>query len=636
MPTPRQFLLGIFTISILALTISQHSLAQTAYPTHESQAAKDHLRLGIDFYLTQELDSAIQEFQQAQQHWPEYANTHWNLGVGLAKLGDLEGAMTAWGKAERIDPSVAPIRFNLSALVTYNYGISLLQRGHLSKAITEWEQALRVQPDLAEVHYALGQAYQIKGNTILSQKYLEYAVFWAPDWAQAINQLGMAYYQNGEYEKAIDHLQQAIRLKPNYPQAYANLGLLYLAKGNLGEAEKGFTAAINLDPGLPQAHFNLAVLNVKKKNWVTALDQLTTTIRLNPQFADAQAVIGSVYSSVGNWPLAIQAWRIALSLNPYASYAHNLHYNIGMAHRVTNANTKALHAFQRAARLHPHSAQTHFQLGVTYETLGDWTQASDHYLVAVRQYPGWALPYFKLGLVRYNQGLLDAAIESHQRAITIQPAYGEAQYQLGVTLRAANRPQESLIHIRIAAEQGMEEAQEMLGTMYANGSGTDRDLVQAMRWWFKAANGMSYGDQSEVAQAHLSRLRSWVFSHQENPNYIEQILEGFQAIRGDIRRHFNNDPHSTNSVGVTLAQSGKTNEAIPILLQEAFALNVEAHHYLEYLITTEGELLHHSRILEYISQTAEEGSPRSCQFLKTLSVEQYPTFVRHDSRACSQ
>ncbi len=111
------------------------------------------------------MDSAIQEFRQAQQHWPEYANAHWNLGVGLAKLGDLEGAVTAWAQAERVAPSTVPVRYNVSALVTYNYGIGLLKQGDLSQAITEWEQALHIQPDLAEVHYTLGQAYQIKGNT---------------------------------------------------------------------------------------------------------------------------------------------------------------------------------------------------------------------------------------------------------------------------------------------------------------------------------------------------------------------------------------------------------------------------------------------------------------------------------------
>jgi len=168
-PTAVSRIITAILIScIFPVLFSHHALAQSIgfdRQIGERQTAQDHLILGIDFYLTDELDSAIQEFRQAQQLWPEYANAHWNLGVGLAKLGDLEGAVTAWAQAKRIDPSAVPVRHNVSALVTYNYGIGLLEQGDLCQAIMEWEQALHIQPDLAEVHYTLGQAYQIKGNT---------------------------------------------------------------------------------------------------------------------------------------------------------------------------------------------------------------------------------------------------------------------------------------------------------------------------------------------------------------------------------------------------------------------------------------------------------------------------------------
>ncbi|MCH9046751.1 MAG: hypothetical protein IIA40_11660 [SAR324 cluster bacterium] len=131
MPKLHLFITGILISCIFPVIFSHHALAQSIgldRQISERQTAQDHLILGIDFYLTDELDSAIQEFRQAQQHWPEYANAHWNLGVGLAKLGDLEGEeegeVTAWAQAERVDPSIVPIRDNVSALVTYNYGIA--------------------------------------------------------------------------------------------------------------------------------------------------------------------------------------------------------------------------------------------------------------------------------------------------------------------------------------------------------------------------------------------------------------------------------------------------------------------------------------------------------------------------------
>ena len=248
------------------------------------------------------------------------------------------------------------------------------------------------------------------------------------------------------------------------------------------------------------------------------------------------------------------------------------------------------------------------------------------------------MPYFKLGLVRYNQGLLDAAIESYQRAITLYPEYTEAHYQLGVTLRAASQPQASYTHIRTAAEQGMKEAQELLGTMLANGSGTERDLVQAMRWWFQAAYVPTYEDGSEDARAHLSRLRAWAFSHQEPQDALRPVSLGFKAIQTDIRKRFHDNHLSSNanSTGILLAQSGERDKAIPILLQEALALDPKAHDSLEYLFKHEDLTFHRSQIFEYFLQTASEGSPQSCQFLITLGAPITVGFNRHTPEACTR
>jgi len=643
MPRLYSFIPFLFVYFLASPWGFSHALAQnTEFDPYgeEQQLAEDHLRLGIDFYLVDDLNSAIQEFQEAQQHWAGYANAHWNMGVGLAKVGDLEGGVSAWAQAERLDPSVIPVHYTVSALIAYNYGIGLLQQGALSKAITEWEHALELQHDFAEVHYALGLAYRLQGNTLVSQHHFEQAVAWSPTWPEAIHQLGMASYHNGEHDTALYYLSQAVQLNPNAAQTHSNLGLVHFDLGNRAEAGRSFHTAITIDPELPQAHFNLALLHVTTNDWAKAVDHLHTTIRLKPQFPDAHAVLGSALSFLGNWAQARQHWHIALALHPMAPYAGELHYNIGMAYRLTNDYSKAIHSFQQALQHTPSSAHTHFQLGAALEAAEKWGNAGDHYLMAIQLNPQWALPYYKLGLIRYNQGLLDAAIESFRRSIALHPDNPEAQYQLGVTLRAANQPEQSLNHIRAAAQQGVMAAQEMLGTMYANGSGTQRDLVQAMRWWFRAAFSSAYGNGSKTAQAHLARLRTWAYSHQGNPDYIQQILNGFQAIRNDIHAQFNlSTPISATekSVGITLVQSGQHDRAIPILLQEALALNSEAHDHLQEIFHQQRLRRYHPRILDFFQQTAQEGSLESCRFLKTLADQTEPVSIslgQQYSEAC--
>ena len=75
----------------------------TEQPSSEVRdQAEERLRLGVDFFLTHELDVAIDEFREAARLYPGYADAFHNLGVALAKTGKLKGAIAAWTKAERL------------------------------------------------------------------------------------------------------------------------------------------------------------------------------------------------------------------------------------------------------------------------------------------------------------------------------------------------------------------------------------------------------------------------------------------------------------------------------------------------------------------------------------------------------
>ena len=82
----------------------------------EFDAAEEHLRLGVEFFLTDELDVAIDEFREAAHQNADYAEAYHNLGVALAKTGDLTGAIATWTEVERLDPRGVSLRISLPAL----------------------------------------------------------------------------------------------------------------------------------------------------------------------------------------------------------------------------------------------------------------------------------------------------------------------------------------------------------------------------------------------------------------------------------------------------------------------------------------------------------------------------------------
>ena len=133
---------------------------------------------------------------QCQGLQPGYTDAYHNLGVTLAKTGDLTGAIAAWAEAERLDPEAVSLRYSLSALVSYNYGVSLVRAGKLVQAMKEWQAALRIQPHFPEAHYALGLGFLVKQNPAVATSHFQSALSWVPDWVQAHVALGQAHYDS--------------------------------------------------------------------------------------------------------------------------------------------------------------------------------------------------------------------------------------------------------------------------------------------------------------------------------------------------------------------------------------------------------------------------------------------------------
>jgi TPR repeat protein len=67
--------------------------------------------------------------------------------------------------------------------------------------------------------------------------------------------------------------------------------------------------------------------------------------------------------------------------------------------------------------------------------------------------------------------------------------YAPSQFMCGTILRLAGQADQGLELIQRAAEQGLPEAQMLLGTIYLNGDGISKDVTQAIFWLRKAGDG---------------------------------------------------------------------------------------------------------------------------------------------------
>jgi tetratricopeptide (TPR) repeat protein len=595
-------------------------------PSTTQDSAEAHLRLGIDFFLTDELDVAIDEFREAARQRPGYADAYHNLGVTLAKTGDLTGALAAWSQAERLDIQTVSLRYHLSALVSYNYGISLVRDGRLAQAMAQWRAALRIQPDFSEAHYALGLGYLAAGDPVPAVAHFQEALLGPSHWAHVYEALGLAYYASHEYAPAEEAWRQALALKPDLPKVHANLGLLQLQEGNYQEAIRHSRHALTLQPDLVAAHYNVGVALFAKGDESASVSSLEMALSLDPRLPSARLLLGVVWSRMGNWAQAASIWREALRQDPFAKDGVWLHHNLGVALAAMGYVDEAVAEFGVVTRQRPEWAPGWSQLGSVLLATRQWEKAVDALETAARLQPEWAHLHFAIGKAHAEEGKLSEAVAAFQHAVELEPRFVDAWFHLGVVLRAQNRSGEAVQPLRLAAEGGSGEAQSLLASMYANGSGVDRNVPLAMLWWFRSTQASMADTLTQTAKEQLSQFRRGLHRQLFSPNDRQEVLTGFGLIREDLHRSAPLHRMSTQVVNgeIVWDHVTPTEPVVAWVIEHALALDQSAQHQLHswYMDGEVGRLIPSDpQIRNYFLQTAKEGDPFSCQVVRNFATD---------------
>jgi tetratricopeptide (TPR) repeat protein len=633
------FSLGMSLISLrVAAEPFEEPMALTA---DESDSAEEHLRLGIDFFLTYELDVAIDEFREAAHQKPDYADAYHNLGVALAKTGDLTGAITAWTEAERLDPETLSWRYSLAALVSYNYGVSLVRDGRLPQAMNEWQAALRIQPNFVEAHYALGLGFLAEQNPVLAIGHFHSALSWAPDWAPAYAALGQAHYESHEYDLARTAWLKALALNPGEARTHANLGLLAVQEGNYQEAIEHSRRAVALQPDLVSAHFNLGVALLAKGEEPASVEALEHALALDARLTPARLLLGVACSRRGDWARAAQSWREAIQQDPFGQDTFWLHDNLGIALTSMGQFQDATKEFQWVVEQRPEWAEGWSQLGVTLMSERRWNEAVKALETAVQLKPNWAYLHFTLGNAHAEQGELALAVQAFQEAVRIAPNFVDALFHLGIVLRAQNQLSEAVDPLRQAAEGGSREAQSLLASMYVNGNGIDRNVPLAMLWWSRSSRGSIPDTITRTAQNQLAQLRRRL--HQQSFLSTEQqdVLTGFGLIRQDLANQAPLElPASSSLEDATLWNRVATPSfVLPWMIERALALDELAQNILrEWNEKGVAEKFppQHSSLEQYWLQVAKEGDRVGCELMETTMPKEKFHDVRQACQSMSQ
>jgi len=252
--------------------------------------------------------SAAESCRQVIRLLPHCSEVHAQLGVLLARQGQVDEAIQRFDTALRIDPgSVAAIN---------GRGLAMARAGHYDAAIREYQRALKLDPMSGETHLNIGMALSAQGKHEDAKRHFRKALERRLLKADAMVTLGKMCFSQGWINEAITNFTDALRLEPTHAQAHFYLGGVLASVGRRAEAQEHYAEAVRLDPELAEAHLGLGIELGRQGQDLKAIEHFAEAVRLRPNLVEARLNLGIALNKLQRFNEAVQQFQEVLRLAP--------------------------------------------------------------------------------------------------------------------------------------------------------------------------------------------------------------------------------------------------------------------------------------------------------------------------------
>lgn len=193
-------------------------------------------------------DQAIPILRHSIEIDPQKARTHFQLGSGLATLGDRAGALEAFAKELEINQDA-----EVKVMAHLNRALLFQQDKRWSEAASDLEAVLALQPARKEAYGDLAAVYIEAGRVEDARGALERGVAAGLEAGKHFNALGAQLYRNQHFAEAEAAFRRALELEPGLADAERSLAAALDQLGKKQEANQHLRRYLELAPGAPDA-----------------------------------------------------------------------------------------------------------------------------------------------------------------------------------------------------------------------------------------------------------------------------------------------------------------------------------------------------------------------------------------------
>ena len=451
---------------------------------HSHPDTHAYAALGIWFGENHKSECASQAFQAGLKLEPNSSRLSYLLGLSFYTAGRLQESVAPLQNAVALSPKDEKAHLLLASALS---GV-----GHTNEAFIEWQTALRIDPEskmaldgIAKVLLAAGDNDSVIAQ--LSTMHLD---------ENLALDLAVAYGRAGQLDNAASTLNHALKSYPDSTALTASLVSVYVKQVRLADADKAAEQLVRRKPRDIEAQrilLQVLVLNAENQ---TAIPLARKMLAQAPHDADFLYLNGVLERTSGDYGPARTHLEEAAKLDPNR---YSTRFNLGCTLEQLQENAGAKEQLLKAVELDPTEPESHFELAKVLRKLGETDAAqqqlqlyqkqlkdkSDRALAAQKSsqaYEAWhagdkqkaaalyrdaiaALPddpalLYQLAMVLSDLNDTKDERNALEQAVTIDPAFALAQYQLGYLDSRDGNPAgaEKRLRLAIKASPGYVQA----------------------------------------------------------------------------------------------------------------------------------------------------------------------------------